>query len=120
LPARTLFDLIDRKVEGYAEQIRSRVFSAYRNIHWTPEQRKLLQPLVREQLDWLVYSIFEVMDNKGDGLPDMPDGTVGYNIHNVVWDARSDSVSEGDDISTDEMAYSDMWLDYKYDKEANK
>ena len=48
LPVSTqaLFDLIDGELEYRARRIKNRVFSEYRELAWTPEQRQKLQPLL--------------------------------------------------------------------------
>jgi hypothetical protein len=125
-PARVLFELIDERLDYHAKQIRNRVFSEYRDLPWTHEQRKTLQPLVRKELEWLVTRILEICDNIGGVIPDTTDGTIGYTIRNVYVIDDSDEldideieehVREGSDIRTEHMDYADLWRHYLIDKQ---
>lgn len=80
-PARVLFDILDERLEEAAKEIKNRVFSAYRDVSWTPEQRKLLRPLVRKELDVLMQGFFALLDNVGSVLPE---GVLAYRLISVA------------------------------------
>ena len=98
--ALVLFDLIDRRLGYAAKAIRNRIFSEYKDMPWTPEQRTVLEPLVRRELDSLVQGVLGLLDNVG-GIP--PDETSGWRICN-----RQD----GTDIRDGNLDYADMWLKF--------
>ena len=102
--ARILFSVIDQEVEKAARKISSRVFSTYQDMPWTAEQRKLLQPLMRNELERMVRVILARFDNVGATLPEE---ALGYTIHDI---------KDGTDIRDGNMDYVDMWRDYIADK----
>lgn len=114
--SRVLFELIDHEVEWHAKEIRNRVFSEYRDVPFTAEQRKVLQPLIRAQLDVLMQSVLEIFDNVGGVIPDTPDGLIGYTIRSMHYDEQSGEGHEGPRIGDDIMDYSAMWSSYLQDK----
>ena len=98
--ALILFELVDHRL-GYATKaIRNRILSEYEDMPWTPEQRAVLEPLVRRELDLLIQRVLGVLDNVGGILPDE---TLGWTIRN-----RQDST----DIRDGNRDYADMWLEF--------
>jgi hypothetical protein len=94
------FDLLDERLDDAANLIKNRVFAEYKDLSWSAEQRKELQPLVRQELDSLIWRILGFFDNVGSVLPDDVEG------FSVI------SKGEGDDIRRANSDYSDMWLEY--------
>ena len=109
--AQVLFELIDHELGYTAEQMRNQIFSLYRDKAWTPEERKVLAPVIRKELDSLLHRLLGIFGNIGGVIPDNSEGVIGYAIHSYQ-DAPDGSVIKGSDISFNEMDYADMWLDY--------
>ena len=95
-----LFGLIDQKLDDATEAIRKRIFSVCRDMPWTPDQRKNLRPLVRQELETLILKILKLFDNVGGVLPDEVSG---WTINNA---------EDGTDIAVNNADYADMWRDY--------
>ncbi len=116
-PAEVLFEQINGQLDHYTKRIRNRVFSEYRDIPWTREQYQVLQPLIRRELDLLIQSILERLDNIGGVLPD---GILRYNIQAKPYDLveRTDmplpEIIEKDEVNIREgnADYATMWVDY--------
>ena len=106
--AQILFELIDQRLDDTARETRNQVFSIYRDVPWTPEQRKVLQPLIRKELDTLVLRILNLFDNVGGVLPDEVSGW-------TINDADTDT-----DISIDNADYANMWREYLSHKTQGK
>jgi hypothetical protein len=103
-PARMLFEVFDRDLDYTSKNIRNKVFSIYRDMPWTPEQRKVLEPAIRAELEDLVWRLLADFTNVGGILPDEAPG---YLIC---------SMEDGSDIGDEYTDYSDMWLNYLQDK----
>jgi hypothetical protein len=95
-----LLAAIDQELERAAHSIRDRLFSAFRDLPWTPEQRRQVQPLVRRELDGMMQGILGLFDNAGGVLPER---RLGYTIC---------SHETNTDIRTGPDDYADVWLDY--------
>ena len=86
-------------------------------MQWTPEQYRVLQPLIRKELEYLVYSILKNFDNVGCVLPP---GIGGYHITATLFEEiKRDDVplpetieKEDVDIRADGATYCDMWLGF--------
>ena len=116
--ALTLFEMIDTQIENSAKHIRGRIFSTYKDLPWTHEQRKVLQPLLEEQLRYFVSEVLDVFDNVGGVIPDSPEETVGYTIHSVTHSAFDEEgareAREGPDIGDGYSDYSALWREHLY------
>ena len=115
-PTTIFFEQIDKNLEYHAKQIRNQVFSEYRDMAWTNEQYKVLQPLIRNKLDNLMWSTLKMFDNVGGVLPEE---VLGYNIVSHLYqeidsDIRVDK--EGIDIRNGYDNYCDMWEEFLLDK----
>lgn len=110
--ARVLFDLFDQAVQHSAEALRDRVLSEYQDLPLSSEQRKALEPLIREQLYEFVQVVLGAFNNVGGAIPDTPESLVGYRIRSLNYEEPTGNVSEGDNIATDHMDYADMWWEY--------
>ncbi|HMA36313.1 MAG TPA: hypothetical protein VKY74_17785 [Chloroflexia bacterium] len=73
--------MVDDLMQEAAKEVSNRVFSTYRDFPWTPEQRKLLRPLVRKELDLLMQHFFALLDNVGSVLPE---GVLAYRLISVT------------------------------------
>ena len=98
--ALVLFDLVDRRLGYAAKAIRNRIFSEYKDMPWTPEQRTVLEPLVRRELDSLVQGVLGLLDNVGGVLPNEAPGW-------TICDLQ-----DGTDIRDGNRDYADMWLEF--------
>jgi len=98
--ALVFFDLVDHRLSRAARAIRNRTFSEYKDMPWTPEQRAVLEPLVRQELDVLIQGVLGLLDNVGSVLPD--------EIHG--W--RICNRQDGTDIRDGNLDYADMWLKF--------
>jgi len=101
--ALDFFKLIDGELDRAAKEIKNRVFSEYRNMPWTHEQRMKLQPLVRKELDYLMLGLLGDIDNVGCVLPE---DYYGWLITN----------RDNQDIRDENQDYSDMWFEFLYEK----
>ena len=111
--AHGFFTAIDRELDQHAKAIRNRVFSLYRDLPWTAEHYRLLQPIIRHELDRLVQSVLEICDNVG--CDKVPDEALGYQIMaipNVEEDEDMLDASEAIDISRDNRDYAALWSDF--------
>ncbi len=117
MPARILFEKIDERIDYYSKEMQDEVFSLYHDMPWTHEQRMLLRPAMREQLEHFTQSIFELFDNIGGVLPDE---VLGYTIlsEHETEAIRAEGFPErvALDISDGFAEYSNMWWDYLYEK----
>ncbi len=104
-PTETLLLLVDQAAEDAAHHIRDRVFSAYRDLPWTDDQRRQLQPIIRREVDTFIYRLRSTFDNAGGVLPD---GVLGYQI-SAMLDDGLETVTE---IGTGYDDYGAIWLDY--------
>lgn len=104
--AQVLFELIDRKIDEAAKETRNQIFSMSRNMPWTPEMRKTLQPIIRQELESFILQVLKLCDNVGGVLPEEVSGW-------TICDA-----SDGADIATNDADYADMWRDYLLRKTA--
>ena len=95
-----LFELINQELEGAAKAICNRIFSEYQEISFSSEQRRILQPLIRKELESLIQGILGLFDNVGGILPDNIEGY-------VICDAQTDT-----DIRDSNLDYADMWIEY--------
>lgn len=122
--ARTLFSLIDERLDRTAKAIRNRTFSEYRDMPWTDDQYKILQPLIRHELNSLLWSILGCFDNRGSVLPE-DSGVLGYSIKAQPYEkVPHESLPLLTTVHKDEvdihdgLDYGEMWLDYLKEKEA--
>ncbi len=123
--AVVLFSLLDEELERHARKIRGRVFSEYKDMPWEHEQYQRLQPLLRHELNELLYSILGIFDNVGAVVPEDAQ-VLGYRIKvlpfqesatesNVPMNAAADE----QDIRVDNDDYCEMWLRYLASKIAS-
>lgn len=116
-PAQILFERIDYDLDYYAEEIRDRVFSEYRDMPWTHEHYQVLQPLIHKELESLVYSILKNFDNVGSVLPE-GSGVLGYRLKAVPYEETTNGplpeiITKAEiDIRTGYDDYCEMWWDY--------
>ena len=103
--ATVLFELVDQKLQSTAKDIRNRVFSAHRDMPWTPQQREVLLPLIERELDLLIQRILGVFDNVGSQLPE---GVSGWSII----DKRDQADIRVPHVNGASADYADMWLGY--------
>ncbi len=75
--ADLLFGQYDKELDRAAKRIRNHIISQFREVGWKPEQYKVLQPLIREELDALIYHLLNSLDNVGSVLPE---GVYGFEI----------------------------------------
>jgi hypothetical protein len=107
------FMAIDRELEQHAKAIQDRVFALYRDMPWTAEQYRKLQPVVRDELDQVVRSVLKICDNVGSGK--VPDNVLGYQIIALPKVASDEDVLEAGeaiDICQDERDYAEMWTEF--------
>lgn len=121
--AQTLFELFAQRIDDSTEALRNGVFSEYRDIPWTSEQRKVLQPLIRAELERLAYNLLKVFDNVGGVIPEVPDVTNACNVQNIIIyyvgeHEDMEYVTDDPDIRTLPMDYADMWMRFLKDKAA--
>jgi hypothetical protein len=121
--ARTLFSLIDEDLDRSAKAIRNRVFSEYRDMPWAHEQYRVLQPIIRQELNSLVRSILGCFDNVGSVLPE-GSGVLGYRITALPYEEVPHEslplpkIVHKDEVDIhDGLDYSEMWADYLREKE---
>lgn len=121
MPAQVLFELIDQDIEYRAKRIKDGIFSEARHLDWTPEQRKTIPAIIRNELDGLISDILGTFDDHSFIMPTVPGGPVGYTIHSVYLAEDGEgreigyaggSVKEGPDIKVDNIFYMGMWRDY--------
>lgn len=98
--SKVLFELIDDKLLYSSKKIKDKIFSEYRNLLFTSEQRNLLEPLVRKELYSLVQEIFGIFDNVGCVLPDECSGWI------------ITSCDSNKDIREGNKDYYDMWFEF--------
>ena len=106
--ADILFEQIDKELDNTAKQLRNRLLSRFRDVPWTPEQYRSMQPLIREELDYFMYQFLNSLDNAGCVLPD---GVLGFEIRALDYGEHGDisGVSIRDGAFPD---YGDMWQEY--------
>ena len=102
--AQLLFEVLDKRLDYAARDIRNHTFTLYPDIPWTREQYGILEPAIRRKLESLVERLLGDFTNVGVM---MPDEAPGYKICNM---------QTGQSISDNHADYSDMWLDYLMDK----
>ncbi|MBN1315511.1 MAG: hypothetical protein JXA42_08585 [Anaerolineales bacterium] len=105
--ALDLFKLIDGELDYAARAIKNRIFSEYRDMPWTHEQRIKLQPLVRKELDMLIMGLLGDIDNVGCVLPDDYSGW-------LITDR------DNQDIRDENQDYCDMWYVFLSGKQNEK
>ncbi len=119
--AKTLFERLDNNLDYCAREIRNGVFSKYRDMPWTHDQYQILRPLIRKELESLVYSMLENLDNVGAVLPE-GSGVLGYRIKAVPFDEAAaeqsqELVAKAEiDIRDGNDDYCAMWWDYLHAK----
>lgn len=106
--AEILFQLIEQRLEYSSTRIKNVVFSKYRDMPWTPEQRAILQPAIQDELERLVQGVFEIFNNVGGVLP--YDEVSLYTITAL-------NGEDADDISDGITDYSSLWLEYLMEKQ---
>jgi len=109
--ADSFFATINRELDTYAHHLRRRIFSTYRDMPWTDDHRRAMEPLLRTELDYVVTQILGIFDNIG--CDRVPGGVLGYAI-TVLPD---DTAGMGDDdmgvpLLPDGQDYADAWRDY--------
>ena len=110
--AALLFSVFDQEADHAAKAIRNRIFSAYRELPWTREDRYALEPMVRAEIDNLIQGILGAFDNVGGILPD---GVLGYEIRALPDDPDAREAMEDDapvPIGDGHTDYSDLWWEY--------
>lgn len=110
--AALLFSVFDREADHAAKAIRNRIFSAYRELPWTRENRYSLEPMVRAEIDDLIQRILGAFDNVGCILPD---GVLGYEILALPDDPDAREAMEETapvPIRDEYTDYSDLWWEY--------
>jgi hypothetical protein len=106
-----LFAIIDRELDDYAHHLRQRIFSLYRDLPWSVEQRQALQPLLRSELEYVVTQLLKTFDNVEGGR--VSDGVLGYEIRVLLDDESDESVSDDAiPLRSDAQDYADAWRDY--------
>jgi hypothetical protein len=122
-PANLLFQLIDQDLDYFAKALRQAVFSNYRDLPWTHEQRESLQPLLQPILAQLIDHILGVCNNIGGVIPDNDEDIIGYRIKAVVYpeDSEAGGYEEANeyretDISDGYIDYRELWRIYLYNK----
>jgi hypothetical protein len=107
--ANMLFDYFNKELDKTAIKLRNRIFSHFRDINFTDEQYKSLQPLIREELDDFIYRLLQSMDNEGS---DLPEEFLGFEIKAFGYD-------ENGKVSTMPLRdgafpdYGDLWEIFK-------
>ena len=111
-PAKVLFQLIEQDLDRYATAIRQSIFSTYRDLPWTHEQRQSLQPLIQPILADLIEHILGTCNNIGGVIPDNDEDIIGYSIKAVIYpvDVEADGYGEADEYR--EIEISDGYTDY--------
>ena len=115
--AHSFFTAVDRELDQHAKEIRNRVFSLYRDLPWTAEHYRQLQPVIRHELERLVQSILEIFDNVG--CDKVPEEALGYQIMviaNLEGDDERLDAGEAIDICHDNRDYAAMWSDFLLSK----
>jgi hypothetical protein len=110
--AEILFKHIDNELNNAARKIRNKIFSHFRDIPWTPEQYRSLQPILREELNYIIQHLLDSLENKGSILPE---GVLGFEIRAHDYDEIGNFI----DIPIREGAfpdYGDMWWEYLHKK----
>ncbi len=106
--ADILFKNIDDEIDYAARKMRNRIFSHFRDIPWVPEQYRSLQPIIREELNYMIRSFLNSLDNVGSVLPE---SVLGYRIIAIDYDENGEPI----DIPIREGAfpdYGEMWWEY--------
>ncbi len=98
--AYELFSLIDDTLSRRAGVLTNRLLTESGQQAWTSEQRDVLESIIREELDTVVWAILNLFDNVGCVLPEDVDG---WTLH---------SKTDGMDIRIGNLDYSDMWLEH--------
>jgi len=107
------FTAIDQQLDQHAKAIRDRLFALYRDMPWTVEHYRQLQPIVRDELEQVVRSILKICDNVGGGK--VSDNVMGYQISAFPQIAGDEDVLEAReaiDIRQDERDYAEMWSEF--------
>ena len=111
--AHGFFTAIDRELDQHAKDIRNGVFSLYRDLPWTTEHYRQLQPVIRYELDRLVQSVLEVFDNVG--CDKVADAALGYQIMvipKVEGDDERLDAGQAIDICHDNRDYAALWSEF--------
>jgi hypothetical protein len=120
VPAQVLFQLLDADIEYWSDRMRRDVFSLYRDMPWTHEQRKLLQSVVRKALEDFVWRALTNLNNVGGVIPDNAADVVGFRIlahcHDEDGSIPEAEPKHPDDIGDGYTDYSDLWREYLIDK----
>ena len=118
---RILFDRFDNESQSAARNIRNRVFSAYRDMPWTDEQRKILQPLIKEELDVLIARMLDVFNDIGGLTSEIAEeagsNLMGYKIHGLYFDDTEGTAFEDQGIGDNYSDYSRQWRVYLLNKQ---
>jgi len=107
--APIFFDLIDQRLRFGAEAMVRRVFSASRDLPWTPQQRAIVRLLVQRELERLIEQILGVFDTPAAHLPEGTNGWI------LVDNATGTDIRVRRPDGTEEE-YAEMWLDYLHRK----
>jgi hypothetical protein len=100
------FEVIDKAIDHHAFAIRNKVFSLYRDLPWTREQYRQLQPAVHEELVAFVGYILGIFNNVG--CTRVPENVIGYRIK-VIPIIRKEN---GSIETRDEVEIGDGYTDY--------
>jgi hypothetical protein len=113
----SFFTALDRELDQQAKAMRNRVFSLYRDMPWTAEDYRQLQPVIQGELERFVQSLLEIFDNIGGGK--VPENVLGYQISVILKvDVDEDVLEGGDatDIRHDQRDYADLWAEFLLQK----
>ena len=108
------FEVIDKAIGHYAFAIRNKVFSLYRDLPWTREQYRQLQPVIHEELVAFVGYILGIFNNVG--CTRVPKNVIGYRIMVIpIIHKGNDSIEKGDkvEIGDGNTDYADLWYEFQ-------
>lgn len=112
--ANLLFEHFDKELDNAEKRLRNRIFAHFREINWTSEQYKSLQPIIREELDDLVCFLLNSLDNVGGVLPEK---VLGFEIR--AYDYDPDGAISSFPIREGAFPdYGDIWNEFLQDKQA--
>jgi hypothetical protein len=105
------FTAIDHELDRNVQHLRQRLFSTYRDLPWTDEQRQTLAPLLRAELEYVVTRLLALFDNIGGDR--VPDEVLGYTIMVLPdTDAGAESDSSAVPLLANSQDYADAWRDF--------
>ncbi len=109
--ATGFFAAIDHELDRNVQQLRQRLFSTYRTMPWTDEQRQALTPLLRAELERVMTRMLGLFDNIGGGR--VPDEILGYTILVLPdMDTHTESDPPAVPLLATAQDYADAWRAY--------